>query len=102
MATAVRTGDAKLVLSASDASDGSLRRVRAGAAESGTPHAAIPYTKFELGRIIGRAPTGTVAILDAGLSARFIKGLAEAEPGRYDETLNLLSTGKRKSRRTAR
>lgn len=100
VAAASRAGSAKLVLSASDTSSGTLRRARIGAREGGAVFSTIPYTKFELGQIIGRGPTGTIAILDAGLSAKFMGGLAETNPGRYDDTLELLE--RNTSRRTAK
>jgi hypothetical protein len=51
---------------------------------------AAPFTKFELGNVIGRGSPGTVAVLDAGLSARFVRGLANDEPDRYGKTAALL------------
>jgi len=78
---AVRNRKAKLVVTATDASDGSVRRARISAELGGVIYFAIPYTKFELGSITGRGSPGTVAFLDAGLAAGFLKKLAGAESG---------------------
>jgi len=110
VATATRKAKARLVLSASDSSEGALRRALSGAKTSGVVHVTVPYTKFELGQITGRGSPGTVAVLDAGLAAGFLKGLAEAEPERYSTAAQKLESeagaqaNKRKTppRRTAR
>ena len=75
VATASRTGKAKLVLSASDSSLKAQKRARYAAETCGATHITIPYTMFELGQIAGRGSPGTAAILDAGLAAGFLKGL---------------------------
>ena len=80
---AARAGKAKLVLSAADASESAVRRARTNAETGGAVHISVPYTQAELGMITGRGSPGTVAILDAGLAAGFVKGLAETEPDRY-------------------
>ena len=102
---ALRAGKAWLVISASDASEGSARRTRFGAESSGAAYIDAPYTKFEIGNITGRGSPGTVAILDGGLAAGFVKGLAANEPERYGEAEELLESkvrcraGKRESKR---
>ena len=87
---AVRAGKARLVISASDASDGSARRARYGSESTGAFYIEVPYTKFELGSITGRGSPGTVAILDDGLAAGFLKGLAAGSPEIYSEAAELL------------
>ena len=87
---AARTGKAWLVVSAADASEGALRRARYAASSSRAEHVIAPFSKIELGNVAGRGSPGTVAVLDAGLSAGFARGLAEAEPDRYGETAELL------------
>ena len=110
VSSAARERKAKLVISAADSSEGSLRRARINAKESNIIYITVPYTKFELGSITGRGSPGTVAILDAGLAASFMKGLAESNPDDYGnaaeqlaqmaETMN--KRRKHTSRRTAR
>ena len=110
VSAAARTGKAWLVISASDASESALRRARYAAGSSRATHVIAPFTKFELGNVTGRGSPGTVAVLDAGLSAGFVRGLAQTEPDRYGETAELLEeqarelTNKKKptQRRTAK
>jgi len=83
--TATRSGKAKLVISAEDASESAVRRARHNAETSGAKHITVPYTKFELGNITGRGSPGTAAFLDAGLAAKFAQGLAETNPGSYGD-----------------
>ena len=87
---AARSGKAHLIISASDASAGTIRRAQINAEESGAVYAAVPYTKFELGGITGRGSPGTVAFLDAGLAAGFMRGLEEMDPERYGITAKQL------------
>jgi len=87
---AARTGKAWLVISASDASEGALRRGRYTTEISRAVHVIAPYTKFELGNVTGRGSPGTIAVLDAGLAAGFMKGLAETNPERYQEAAKQL------------
>jgi len=110
VSSAALTGRAKLVISAVDSSEGSIRRARINAKENSIIYITVPYTKFELGNITGRGSPGTVAILDAGLAAGFLKGLAEKDPDKYggaaeqlaDETENLAKRRKHTSRRAAK
>ena len=107
---ATRTGKARLVFTTTDASEGALRRARMNAQSGGAIYVAVPYTKFELGNITGRGSPGTAAILDAGLAARFLRGLVEKDPEKYGGATEQLAeearalAGKRKqtSRRTAK
>ena len=76
-ALAARRGKAKLVITASDASDGSVRRAKTNAEASGVEHIAVPYTMFELGNASGRGSPGTIAFLDKGLADSYKKKLTE-------------------------
>ena len=78
-ALAARRGEAKLIITANDASEGSVRRAKANAESNGINYIAVPYTMFELGNIAGSGSPGTIAFLDKGLADGFIKRLAEAE-----------------------
>ena len=91
VSAAARTGKAWLVVSASDASAGALRRAGQNAGSAGVVHIVAPYTKFEIGNVSRRGSPGTVAVLDAGLAAGFLKGLAEAEPERYGSAAELMA-----------
>jgi len=76
---AARRGDAKLIITASDASEGSIRRAKNNAETNGIKYTAVPYTMYELGSITGRGSPGTIAFLDKGLADGFIKRLTEKE-----------------------
>ena len=74
----MRTGEAKAVFTASDASDGSKRRVRENAKTYGIEYIDLPYTMFDLGCVIGRGSPGTLAITDKGLATAFLKKLTQS------------------------
>jgi len=87
---AARTGKASLVVSASDASDGSLRRARRSAETGDCVYTVVPYKSEELGNITGRGSPGTIAILDHGLATKFISTLAITDPTRYSDTAEVM------------
>jgi len=70
-AISARQGKAYLIISASDASAGTVRRAAANAELCDTKHLPVPYNKFELGSITGRGSPGVLAILDKGLAENF-------------------------------
>ena len=78
-ANAARRGSAKLIITASDASEASMRRAGLNAQSSGIKHITVPLTMFELGTAAGRGSPGTIAFLDKGLADGFMKRLAETE-----------------------
>lgn len=75
---AVRQGKARLIITALDASEGSVRRAAANAETGKLEHIAVPYTKFEIGSMTGRGSPGVVAILDKGLAEGFKKKMTGA------------------------
>jgi len=79
VSAASRNGKAALIISASDSSEGSVRRARINAQTGGARHIVAPYTQSEIGNITGRGLAGTVAVTDAGLAAQFIKKLAATD-----------------------
>ena len=78
-----KSGSAKAIITAGDASEGAKRRARRDADFCGAVYAASPYTKFELGNVTGRGSPGTLAFTDTGLAAGFLKGLADDDPEQY-------------------
>jgi ribosomal protein L7Ae-like RNA K-turn-binding protein len=56
--SAARAKKARLILTASDASDGLKRRADHYAAEGSTIHLALPFDKYELGSEVGRGLRG--------------------------------------------
>ena len=89
--TAARSGKTKLIISANDASEGAHRRARTSAEAGYALHIISPYTKYELGSVVRRGAPGTLAVLDAGLAARFMKGLAEIYPDHYGGAARMLA-----------
>jgi len=87
VATAARRGAAHLIITASDASEGSVRRAKINAEANGVSYIAVPYTMFELGRTAGRGSPGTLAFLDKGLADGFIKRLDTA--GEVKKKINI-------------
>ena len=78
-AVAARRGEATLIITASDASDGSVRRAKANAESNDVKYIAVPFTMFELGNIAGRGSPGTIAFLDKGLADGFMEKLEQTE-----------------------
>ena len=78
-AIAARQGKARLIITASDASESAVRRAKSNAETNEVTYIAVPYTMFELGRTAGRGSPGTIAFLDKGLADSFIKKLADTE-----------------------
>ena len=84
-AQAARRGEATLIITASDASEGSVRRAKANAESNGITYLAVPFSMFELGNAAGRGSPGTIAFLDKGLAEGFMKRLAEAEQAKESD-----------------
>jgi len=76
-AIAARRGEAKLIITASDASSASVRRAKSNAEVNEITHIAVPFTMFELGSTAGRGMPGTIAFLDKGLANGFMEKLTE-------------------------
>ena len=91
VSAAARNGKAWLIISASDASGGTLRRARINAEQGNSLCVTVPYSKIELGSVTRRGSPATVAFLDVGLAAGFMKGLAETEPQRYSDAADFLA-----------
>ncbi len=88
---AARAGKAVVILSASDASDGSKRRAKALGAQYKAPHLVIPSTKSDLGAVIGRGLPGMLAVLDAGIAASYVSKLAKSDPEPYSDAASALN-----------
>ncbi len=73
---AARTGHARLVIVASDASDHTWRRAKSFVAGSRQQLIRLPYTKDEMGLAIGRESLAIAAITDAGLALSLVTGLS--------------------------
>ena len=88
---AARARKAKLILSAVDASERSIRQARNYAEQCDAIHLVLPSTKEELSTIIGRGSPGMLAIMDIGLATTYASMLAELDPGQYSEAAGRLA-----------
>ncbi len=71
---------ARLIMSASDASDASKRKAGFLAEDLRVPHIVLPYTKSELGMVLGRGVPGMLCFSDTGMAKNFVDKLAAAYP----------------------
>ena len=74
-----RTGKGYLVIVASDASDHTWRRAKSFVAGTEQQCVRLPFTKEEVGFVIGRTSLAIAAITDAALALALLKALPDAE-----------------------
>ena len=84
-----------LVLVASDASDHTWRRAKSFVAGTDQQCIRLPYTKAEVGFIVGRQELAIAAITDAGMALSIAESLGQ--PEKYREVLEVLTAKKQKS-----
>ena len=89
-ASVVRAGKSKLLLTASDASDGLVSKARRLSTGYNVPIISLPFTKVELGNALGRRMAGIIVSTDAGMSAAFASKLETEFPGTCTEQLGEL------------
>ena len=85
---AARALHAHLILVASDASDHTWRRAKSYVAGTNQQCIRVPFTKDEIGFVIGRTSLAMAAITDPALALSFVKGLPE--PGKYQDAIAYL------------
>lgn len=86
---AARALHAHLILVASDASDHTWRRAKSFTAGTNQQCIRIPYTKDEMGMIIGRTSLAMAAITDAALALAFVDGLENKD--KFTEVRSVLA-----------
>ena len=91
VADAVRSGKARLILSAADASERSLRHAKTLSEERNITYMVLPYAKADIGAIVGRGEPGILAITQIGMAAGFAAKLDAAYPGKYTQQLEALT-----------
>jgi ribosomal protein L7Ae-like RNA K-turn-binding protein len=74
-----RTGKGYLVIVASDASDHTWRRAKSFVAGTDQQCVRVPFTKEEIGFVIGRTSLAIAAITDAPLALALVKALPDPE-----------------------
>ena len=80
---------ARCILSASDASQGSVRKAGFLAEDASIPHIILPYTKADLGEVVGRGTPGMLSITDIGMAHSFVSKLAQEHP-KYADVLQVM------------
>ena len=85
-----RAGKGYLVVVASDASDHTWRRAKSFVAGTDQQAIRVPYTKDELGFVVGRTSLAIAAITDAPLALALIKSLGQ--PEKYKDAIAVLET----------
>ena len=87
---ACRAHHARLVLLASDAAPNSCRRAAHFGQAGNVLFLELPFTKAELGFVLGRGSCAMLALTDIGLAASLAERLAAEEPERCGETAQAL------------
>lgn len=79
VAAITRAGKGYLVIVASDASDHTWRRAKSFVAGTDQQCVRVPFTKDEMGFVIGRTSLAIAAITDAPLALALVKALPDPE-----------------------
>ena len=74
-----RTGKGYLVVVASDASDHTWRRAKSFVAGTEQQCLKVPFTKEELGFVVGRTSLAIAAFTDVSMALAFVKSLPDQE-----------------------
>lgn len=96
-ALAAKAGQARLLLTASDAAGNTLRRAGHLAEEGHCLHLTLPFSKAELGGALGRGSAAIAALTDLGLAAATVERLAQLDPGRYGEAAARMDLKRRRA-----
>jgi ribosomal protein L30E len=95
-----RLGKGRLVIVASDASDHTWRRAKSFVAGTDQQCIRVPFTKEELGFVIGRTSLAIAAITDASLALALAKALPD--PEKHKATIEVLEEKSRKMQQRAK
>ena len=80
---AARSGKAKLLLLAADASDNARKRAEGFAAGQSLDLVRLPFTKAEISAHVGVNGCSMAAVMDLGFADALMKNLAALLPGEY-------------------
>ena len=97
-ALAAKSGQARLLLAASDAAGNTLRRTEHLAQEGHCLWLVLPFSKEELGGALGRASAAVAALTDTGLAAAVTERLAQLDPERYAEAAARMDLKRRRAK----
>ena len=97
-----RTGKGYLVVVASDASDHTWRRAKSFVAGTEQQCLKVPFTKEELGFVVGRTSLAIAAFTDVAMALAFVKALPDQEKVKKEaEILEAKSTKMRQRKKEA-
>lgn len=85
-----RAKKASLVITACDAAPNSIRRAAHFAEIGQVPNLTVPFSKEELGQILGRPPCAMVSVNNVGFAAALVKKLSAVDPDMYEAILTQL------------
>ena len=92
-----RLGKGRLVIVASDASDHTWRRAKSFVAGTDQQCIRVPFTKEELGFVIGRTSLAIAAITDVSLALALVNALGE--PEKYKAAIEVLTAKSAKAKK---
>ena len=95
--SAARSRHARVILVASDAAAGSVRRAYAFAQTGACLCLTIPADKDALGRALGRSSCAMVAVTDVGFADAIVKKLAVMDPEHYEQASQRLQIKARRA-----
>ena len=95
--SAARSKHARVILVASDAAAGSVRRAYAFAQTGACLCLTIPVDKDALGRALGRSSCAMVAVTDVGFADAIVKKLAVMDPEHYEQASQRLQIKARRA-----
>lgn len=97
--SAVKFGKAKLLLVASDTSEGARKRAEGYVFGRSAPIVTVPFTKQEISAATGKAGCSMAAITDIGLAERFASALEEEYGGDFAPLAQSLSAKLEKAKK---
>lgn len=100
--SAVRSGKARLLLLAQDASDNAVSRAMGFIFGRDVPIIKTPYTKQTLSEHTGKAGCSMAVFTDIGLADSFMSAICSAYPGEYDEPAAEIRRRKERARQRKR
>ena len=95
--SSARSKHARVILVASDAAAGSVRRAYAFAQTGACLCLTIPADKDALGRALGRSSCAMVAVTDVGFADAIVKKLAAMDPEHYEQASQRLQIKARRA-----
>lgn len=95
----VKAGKAKVLVVASDTSDGAKRRAEGYVFETNALLVEVPFTKDEIAGITGKSGCSMAAITDLGLAVAFVKALADEFGESYSGAYETLKAAQERAER---